>query len=501
MNPMDLVSKEPYKLFINGEYVASESGKTQDILDPATNEVFATAYKGGIADAEKAIKAARKAFDEGPWGKTAARDRSAILLKAADILDANADEFATLESLECGYHYGSSRYYCAPMASDALRFFAGKCRTLEGDVCPSDYGTLNYVTWNPVGVVAEILPWNGPFLMGVQKISMILAAGNTCVIKPPTWGVTTMLQFGKILKEAGVPDGAFNVVTGSGEEVGAYLTKHEDVDMVALTGGIEAGRQIIHNSADKVKDFALELGGKSPNVFFEDVDVAKAAKWACWGFTNHSGQVCVSGTRVFVQRSIYEEFLAEMKKFAEQKYVPGLQFDFNSNFDPMISKSHADKVWEYIEIGKKEGARVICGGEKYTDPVLAKGNFIPVTILADVKPGMRVYEEEIFGPVGCVIPFDTEEEALEMANGTSYGLAGGVFTEDLRRGIRFANRMKGGQIYVNNYFSKGMVESPGTGWKQSGHGVAGMKKYMISKTVFVETMDDDAHTLPAICFM
>ena len=489
MNPMDFVSKEPYKLFINGEYVPSESGATQNCVNPANNEVFACAYKAGEADAEKAVQAARKAFDEGPWGKMAARERSAILLKAAKLMEERADEFATLEALECGYHYGSARYYCAPMAVDALNLFAGKARDLEGSVVPSDYGTLNYVTWNPVGVVAEILPWNGPYLMGVQKISMILAAGNACVIKAPTWGVLALLQLGGLFKDAGVPDGVFNVLTGSGGEVGVYLTKHPDVDMVALTGGIEAGRQIIQNSAERVKDIALELGGKSPNVFFEDVDVEAAAHWAVWGFTNHSGQVCVSGTRIFVQRSIYDAFLAEMKKFVEEKFVPGDTFDFSTNFDPLISKTHAEHVWSYIEAGKAEGARLITGGERYTDPALTKGNFVPVTIFADVKPGMKIYEEEIFGPVVCVTPFDTEEEALEMANGTTYGLAGAVNTKDLARAIRFANGMKGGQIYINHYFSKGMVESPGTGWKQSGLGVAGMKKYMISKTVFVETID------------
>ena len=495
MNPYDFVKKEPYMLYIDGKYVPSASGKTQDIVNPATNEVFAKAYKGGEADAEAAIQAARKAFDEGPWGKTAARDRAAILEKAAAIMERRGDEFASLEALECGYHWGSARYYCVPMAVDAFRLFAGKARDLEGKVVPSDYGTLNYVTWNPVGVVGEILPWNGPYLMGCQKINAILAAGNTCVIKPPTWGVLALLELASVYEEAGLPAGVFNVVTGSGSEVGAYITKHPLVDMVALTGGIEAGKEIMKNSVEHVKDFALELGGKSPAVFFDDVDVKNAAKWAVWGFTNHSGQVCVSGTRIIVQRKIYEEFLKEMKDFVEKTFVPGDTFDMATNFDPLISKTHFQHVWDYIELGKKEGARLICGGEKYTDPALTKGNFCPVTIFADVTPDMRIYNEEIFGPVACVIPFDTEEEALKLANGTSYGLAGAVYTNNLKRGIRFANGIKGGQIYINHYFSKGMIESPGTGWKESGIGVAGMTKYMISKTVFVETIDN---TLPPL---
>lgn len=495
MNPMEFVSREPYKLYIDGQYVPSASGKTQDCVNPATNEVFARAYRGGVEDAEKAVQAARKAFDQGPWGRMAARDRAKILMKAAQIMERRGDEFAVLEALECGYHYGSARYYCVPMAVDSFNFFAGKARDLEGKVVPSDYGTLNYVTWNPVGVVAEILPWNGPYLMGCQKINAILAAGNSCVIKPPSWGVLTLLQLAGVYEEAGLPAGVFNVVTGSGGDVGAYLTKHPDVDMVAMTGGIETGREVIHNSADRVKDIALELGGKSPNIFFEDVDVKSAARWAVWGFTNHSGQVCVSGTRVLVQRSIYEEFVEEMRKFVAEKFVPGDTFDLSSNLDPLISKSHAERVWGYIEKGKEEGARLVCGGERYTDPALQKGNFVPVTIFADVTPDMTIFQEEIFGPVGCVTPFDTEEEALALANGTTFGLAGAVFTNDLKRGIRVAEGIKGGQIYVNHYFSKGMVESPGTGWKESGLGVAGMTKYMISKTVFIETVND---TLPPL---
>ena len=495
MNPLDYVRKTPYELYIDGKYVPAEKGKVVDVINPANNEPFAQVYRGTVEDAEKAVQAARKAFDEGPWGRTAARDRARILAKAAQIMERRGEEFAVLESLECGYHYGSARYYCVPMAVDSFNLFAGKARDIEGKVVPSDYGTLNYVTWNPVGVVAEILPWNGPYLMGCQKINAILAAGNTCIIKPPSWGVLALLQLAGVYEEAGLPAGVFNVVTGSGSEVGAYLTNHPMVDMVAMTGGIETGREVIHNSAERVKDIALELGGKSPAIFFDDVNVKDAAKWAVWGFTNHSGQVCVSGTRVLVQRSIYDEFVEEMKKFIAEKYVAGDTFDFNSNLDPLISKSHAAKVWSYIEKGKEEGARLVCGGEHYTDPVLAKGNYVPVTLFADVTPDMTIYQEEIFGPVGCVTPFDTEEEAIALANGTSYGLAGAVYTNDLKRGIRVANSIKGGQIYVNHYFSKGMIESPGTGWKESGLGVAGMQKYMISKTVFVETIDG---TLPPV---
>lgn len=489
MSFSDYVSKTPYMLYINGQYVPAEKGNIVDVVNPANNQPFARAYRGSREDCEKAIRAAREAFDHGPWSRMSAKDRSKLLLKAAAILERRAEEFAVIETMECGKNYGACRYWEAPMAVDAFAFFAGKARNLEGKVVPSEYGTLNYVTWNPCGVVGEILPWNGPFLMGCQKVNAILAAGNTVVIKPPTWGVLSMLMLAGVYEEAGFPAGVVNVVTGSGAEVGNCLVESELVDMVSMTGGTETGRSIIGCSAKLVKDIALELGGKSPNIFFEDVDIEKAARFAVYGFTNHSGQICVSGTRVLVQRSIYEPFLKAMEA-AAARLVPGDGFDQKANFNTLISKEHAATVWSYIEKGKKEGARLICGGEPYTDAALAQGNFVPPTIFADVTPQMTIFQEEIFGPVGCVTPFDTEEEALDLANGTKYGLAGGVFSKDGKRAIRVANRIKSGQIYVNNYFSKGMIESPGTGWKESGLGIAGIHKYMISKTVFVETIDD-----------
>lgn len=488
MNPMDLVRKEPYRLYIDGASVPSASGETFDIINPVTNEPFAKAYKGGIEDVERAIKAAREAFDNGPWGRMSAKERSQILLKAGSILERRADEFAVLETLECGKLYGSARYYECPMSVDAFQYFAGKARCLEGKVVPCDDGCLNFVEWCPVGVVAEILPWNGPFMMGCQKINAILAAGDTCIVKPSSWASLSMLLMAEVYEEAGLPKGVFNVVTGSGAVIGDALTKSPLVDMVAMTGGTSTGKHIIAASADTVKDVALELGGKSPNVIFDDVDMDEAVRWARAAFTLNAGQVCVSGTRLILQRTIYEEFLQKLKALCES-FVPGDGFDPNTTLSTLISKEHCAEVWKYIEKGKAEGARVICGGEPYTDPKLAKGNFVPCTVFADVTPEMTCFQEEIFGPVLTVTPFDTEEEAIALANATKYGLAGGVFSKDIKRALRVARRIHGGQIYVNNYFSKLMIESPGTGWKESGIGVAGIQKYMISKTVFVDMVD------------
>lgn len=488
MNPLDYVKKDIYKLYINGEKVIPEGEETFETFNPVNNEPIAKIYKAGEKEVEMAITAARNAFDNGIWGKTSNKERSDILYKAANLLEKRLEEFAAVETLECGKLYGSAFYYDGEKSVDALKYYAGLARNLKGETIPIDKNTLNIVEWYPQGVVGEILPWNGPFMMGCQKIGAILAAGNTCIVKPSSWASLTMLMFAELLSEAGLPDGVVNVVTGSGGIAGNIIVKSKDVDMIAMTGGTETGNKILLGAADTVKTTALELGGKSPNIIFDDIDIDDVVKWAKFGFTLNSGEVCVSGTRLILHRNIYEEFLKKLKEECE-KEIPGDGFNPKVTLAPLIHREHYNDVWNYIETGKKEGARLICGGYKYTDEHLSKGNFLPVTVFADVSPNMTIFQEEIFGPVLCVTPFDTEEEALEIANSTKYGLAGGVFTKDIKRGIRVAQAIKGGQIYVNSYFSKAMTESPGTGWKQSGIGVAGIKKYMISKTIFIDLED------------
>lgn len=482
--------KEPYKLYINGEFVPSVSGETFDMTSPADGEVFATAYKGGNKDAEKAVQAARKAFDEGPWGRMSGLERGRLLARARDILQRRGQEFAVIETADAGKQYMSALHYEVPQSVDAFDFYSHKARALGGHSRMLDGNYLNYGGWYPCGVVGEILPWNGPLMMGCQKVGAILAAGNTVVIKPPQWASASMLVMAEVFDEAGFPPGVVNVVTGSGGEVGNYLVESPLVDMVSMTGGTATGRSIMRAAAGTIKSLALELGGKSPNIIFEDVDIPNTAKWAVHGFTLHSGQVCVSGTRIFVQRGIYEEFLAAMAEVCKS-FVPGSGFDYEKgvNFSSLIHPSHAGEVWAYIESGKREGARLVCGGQPYTDPTLAKGNFVPPTIFADVTPDMTIFKEEIFGPVACVTPFDTEEEALRLANQSEYGLAGGVFSNNIKRAHRMAQGIRSGQIYVNTYFSKGMIDAPTAGWKESGVGVAGIHKYMTSKTIFVDLND------------
>jgi len=490
-NPYKYVQDEPYQLYINGEFVPSASGETVSAINPVNNKPFASMYQGGKEDVEKAIAAARNAFDHGPWGQMTNLQRSKLLLRFRDLLLARQEEFACLETLDCGKLYPSVLYYELPQAIDAFEYYAGKARGLEGQVVPVDGGGkyLNYVTWEPCGVVGEILPWNGPLMMGCQKIAAILAAGNTVVVKPSSWASLSLLKLAEVFHEAGFPPGVVNVITGPGALVGDMLVRSKDVDMVSLTGGTETGKAIIKASADTVKHLALELGGKSPNIIFEDVDIGNAAKWALWGFTLNSGQVCVSGTRIIVQESIYEEFIAELAKLCNNfKLGDGFDFEKGINLGPLVSRSHLNSVLDYIEKGKAEGARLVTGGTQVGGE-LAEGNFILPTIFADVTEDMTIFKEEIFGPVACVSKFRTEEEAIALANAVDYGLAGAVFTENIRRAHRVASKIKGGQIYINTYFSKGMVESPGTGWKQSGLGVAGIHKYMHSKTTFVELGD------------
>ncbi len=494
MNPHDYVKKEPYRLYINGEFVPSVSKRTFDITNPANSEVFATAYGGGRADTDKAVAAARNAFDHGPWGRMTNRQRSRLLLEARGLLSQRSEEFAALETLDCGKIFTGALHYDVAQALDGFEYYAGKARCLEGKVVPvdGDGRYLNYVMWQPYGVIGEILPWNSPLLMGACKIASILAAGNTIVVKPSSWASLSMLAMAEIFHEAGFPPGVVNIVTGSGSEVGSALVESRLVDMVSMTGGTETGRRIITASSKTIKDVALELGGKSPNIVFPDIDWESAVRWTLRGFTLSSGQVCVSGTRLILHRSIYDEFLAALKAECE-KMIPGDGFDCEKGVDlpPLIHPAHAAQVWSYIEKGKAEGARLITGGIPYTHPALAKGNFVPPTVFADVTPQMTIFREEIFGPVLAVTPFDTEQQAIDLANDTPFGLAGAVFTNDCRRALRVAEAIKAGQIYINTYYSKGMNESPAAGWKESGLGAAGIHKYMRSKTVFVDMNESE----------
>ena len=490
MNPYSYVKREPYKLYINGEFLPSESGGLFDIVNPVTNEVFASAYKGGSADIEKAVQSARMAFDNGTWSGMSAYGRSKLLLKVRDIFAARLQEFAALEALDGGKIFSGALYYDAEKVLDAFEFAAAKARCIEGKVIPVDGNGryFNYVVRQPKGVVGEILPWNGPLMMGALRVSSILAAGNCVIVKPSSWASLSTLAMAEVYHEAGFPPGVVNIVTGGGSEIGDALVGSPLVDMVSMTGGTETGKSIIRRSSDAVKDIALELGGKSPNIVFEDADFESAVRWTRLGFTLNAGQVCVAGTRLILHRSIYNRFLDALKSECEG-LIPGDGFIEGNNLPTLITREHAKSVWGYIESGKKEGARLITGGEPYKQPGLERGNFVPPTIFADVTPEMTIFKEEIFGPVLTVTPFESEREAIDLANSSEFGLAGAVFTRDISKALRVSEGIKAGQIYINTFFSKAMSESPGVGWKSSGLGIAGIEKYMNSKTVFVDMND------------
>ena len=487
MNPHTYIRKDPYQLYIGGNFVPSARGDVDISVHPCDNREFARYYRGGREDIMKAVGAAREAFDNGPWSIMSARERGRLLLKAADILGKRTEDFACTEALDCGKLYSGLLYFEVPQAIDAFEFAAGSARHLNGKTVPVDGGggNMNIVIWQPKGVIGEILPWNGPFMMGCQKIASILAAGNTVVVKPPSRANISLLKLAEVFHEAGFPPGVVNIVTGSGEEAGTVLVENRDVDMVSMTGGTETGRRIIESSAGTVKDIALELGGKSPNIVFDDVDLDDAVDQAIHAFTLNAGQVCVAGTRLLVHAGIHDEFVVRLCGRLEETIRPGDVFKEETNFQPLISKSHKNTVMDYIELGKKEGARLVTGGRSYDDQYLSRGNFIAPTVFTGVTPDMRIFQEEIFGPVLCVTSFSDEDEAVSLANNSRYGLAGAVFTRDVQRSIRVASRLHAGQVYVNTYYSKGINESPGAGWKESGLGIAGIHKYMHSKTVFI----------------
>lgn len=483
-----LVSATPYPLLIDGKLVPAADGAVFPAISPRDNEPVATIAQAGAADVAAAVTAARKAFDEGPWGRTTAKDRGAALLRIADLIEAHADELAFLESIDAGKPIGSVHYSDLAISLDSLRYFGGKIRTMRGGVATMpDNAVIHHELIEPMGVVAEVLPWNGPLWTGVQRMAAILAAGNAAIVKPAQMASLTFMRLAQLLLEADLPDGAVNVVAGPGGIVGEALVADPRVDMISLTGGIETGSRILEAAASQVKRISLELGGKNPNVVFADADLDTAVFWSTLGAFGNTGQICVCGSRILVERPMKDRFTEALVAKAEAMKV-GEPLDPATELGPVIAASHGAKVWEYIEIGKRE-AVLLTGGVPYTDPLRSKGAYIPPTVFADATPTCRIAREEIFGPVVTVIPFDTEAEALAIANDSTYGLSAGLFTRDLDRAWRMARGLQAGQVYVNQWFSPGVLEAPGHGYKQSGYGGVGIEKYSQHKQVFFRIAD------------
>ncbi len=481
------LSGAPKKMLINGEWVASASGKTFETVNPATGEVIVKVYEADKEDIDRAVKAARAAF-EGPWRKFSHYQRQQLLLKLADLIEKNAEEFAQLETLDNGKPIRESMNVDVPATIEHFRYYAGWATKIHGETLPVSAGNfLTYTLREPVGVVGQIIPWNFPLLMAAWKIAAALACGNCVVLKPAEQTPLTALRLAELIMEAGIPAGVVNVCPGFGPTAGAALSGHMDVDKVAFTGEYTTGREIIKASAGNLKRVSLELGGKSPNVIFKDGDLETALKGCIGSVFFNQGQVCCAGTRLFVEKSIYEDFVGKLSdKVKSIKLGHGLNPE--TQMGPLVSDDQLKRVTSYLEIGKKEGAKAMCGGDRAKESDLQKGYFVQPTVFADVNNKMRVAQEEIFGPVVSAIPFKDVDDAVFQGNETTYGLAAGVWTSDVKKAHRVARSLKAGTVWVNCY----NVFDPCTpfgGYKQSGYGREGgihaLELYTQVKSVWI----------------
>ena len=461
------------KLFINGEYVESSENHLFEVKNPATQEVIAHVHEATYEDVDRACNAARQAFEEGPWRTMPLSERCDKIRRMAEIIIERKEELARLEALDVGKPYQTAVEREIPRAAHNLKFFADFMEQQGGEVYPMDEDFLNYTRYEPVGVAALITPWNLPFMLTTWKLGPCLAAGNTAVIKPAEVTPLTVSLLGEIAKEAGIPDGVVNVVHGFGNgSAGEYMTTHPEVDLISFTGETSTGKAIMKSGADSLKKVSFELGGKAANIIFEDADLNKAIPVSIQAAFMNSGQVCLAGSRILVQRTILDEFLNRFKAAADGLVVGDPQ-DPLTNMGPLVSEEHYEKVTSYFEIAKYESATLIHGGKRPELPEhLRTGYYLEPTIYLQENPEARICQEEIFGPIVTVIPFDTEEEALAIANGTDYGLNSIIWTESLTRAHRISHQVRAGTIWVNCWFVRDL-RAPFGGFKKSGVGREG----------------------------
>lgn len=460
--------KRPKRLLINGEWVDAAEGKTFASVNPATGETLCQVAEATEADIDRAVKAARQAF-EGVWSKKITPSkRGRLLYKLAELIEANADELAELETLDNGKPIRETRNADVPLTADHFRYYAGWATKVYGQTIPvSVPNHFNYTRHEAVGVVGQIIPWNFPLLMAAWKLGAALATGNTVVLKPAEQTPLSALRLGELIMEAGFPPGVVNILPGFGESAGAPLARHHDVDKVAFTGSTEVGRQIMQAASGNLKKISLELGGKSPNIIFPDADFSKAIPGALAGIFFNQGQVCSAGSRLYVHKKAYDNVLSDMVSHASSmKQGPGLSPD--TEIGPLVSDEQFNRVTSYIEKGIGEGARVAVGGQR-GEGELADGYFVQPTVFSEVDDDMTIAREEIFGPVVAAMPFDDIDDIVERANKTNYGLAAGVWTQDLSVAHRVAHGLKAGTVWVNcyNVFD---AASPFGGYKESGIG-------------------------------
>ena len=458
------------KMLINGKWVEAASGKTFDTYNPATGEVLARIAEGDREDIDRAVKAARTAFETGRWSQLTPSERGRLIWKLADLLEENLEEFAELESLDNGKPLKIARAADVPLAVDLFRYMSGWATKVEGNTIPISVPYtpgakyLAYTLREPVGVVGQIIPWNFPLLMAAWKLGPALATGNTVVLKPAEQTPLTALRLGELFQEAGFPDGVVNIVPGYGETAGAALAAHPGVDKIAFTGSTEVGKLILQAAAGNLKKVSLELGGKSPNVVFADVDLDTAIAGAASAIFFNHGQCCCAGSRLYVENSIFDKVVEGVAEHAKKINV-GSGLDPATDMGPLVSAEQLNRVCGYLESGFSEGAKAVVGGGRHGD----KGYFVKPTVLVNTNDKMKVVQEEIFGPVVTAIPFRDPADVITQANDTVYGLAAGIWTRDIQKAHRLASQLRAGTVWINcyNIFDAAL---PFGGYKQSGWG-------------------------------
>jgi len=470
------------KLFINGEFVDSVSGKTFETLDPRTGEAITRVSEAQKEDVDLAVKAARAAFDHGPWPRMSGSERGRILYKYADLISQHGDELAALETFDNGKPLDMARILDIPYSVEVIRYNAGFADKIHGLTLKMSGQYQGYTLHEPIGVVGQIIPWNFPMVMFFSKVSPALACGCTIVIKSAEQTPLTALYCAQLAKEAGIPPGVLNVLSGFGETAGASISSHMDIDKISFTGSTQVGRLIMEAAAkSNLKPVTLELGGKSPLIVMDDADVDKAVNIAHHAIYNNMGQVCLAGSRVFVQEGIYDEFVKKAVARAKQQVV-GDPFQPGVQHGPQIDKMQFEKILEYIQYGKRDGANLVLGGNSLGN----KGFYIEPTIFSDVEDDMQIAKEEIFGPIMSILKFKTIEEVIERGNKTIYGLGAGIITKDIDIANRFARSLRAGIVWINCYLAVG-ADVPLGGYKMSGigreYGSYGLTNYLQVKCV------------------
>jgi betaine-aldehyde dehydrogenase len=474
-----------HQLFIDGRFIDAESGETLATLNPHDNSTIAEVALAGKADVDKAVAAAKRAFPA--WSRMAAADRGRILLKLADLIEANAEDLARLESLDTGHPVRDSRALDVPRTAACFRYFGGMADKFQGETIPVEAGFLNYTLREPVGIVGQVVPWNFPLMFTSWKMAPALAAGNCIVMKPAEITPLSSLKIVELMAEAGMPEGVVNMVPGLGSVAGQYIAEHPEIAKIAFTGSTATGRRIVQASAGNLKKVQLELGGKGPNIVFEDADLQAAVNGSAWAIFHNQGQACIAGSRLMLHEKIADAFLEKFLPLARSIRL-GNPLDDATEMGPLTSAQHQQRVLSYVDIGREQGGELLAGGRSPEAADLAKGCYVEPTVLRARSWRDRIAQEEVFGPFVTVLTFKDEAEALAIANGTEYGLGSGLWTASLQRAHRFARELQAGMVWINSY-KRVNPGSPFGGVGQSGYGremgFDAMREYTQVKSVWV----------------